>query len=111
MIIKEFPYQGVITRKTSTEDEVGDTVTENIEIYNGDMDYTLLTPESGQTAQTAIYTISMPLTKDTEGKYIIPKKDDIIVLNEYGTNITFMVQNYMVSQLGGITITASRGQW
>ena len=53
----------------------------------------------------------MPLTKDTEGKYIIPKKDDIIVLNEYGTNITFIVQNYMVSQLGGITIRASRGQW
>ena len=111
MTIDPYPYQGIITRSTTTVNDVGDTTTENLEVYNGKMDYTLLSAESGQTAQTAIYTVCIPLTKDASNNYKIPKKDDKIILNEYGTNITFIVQNYMVSQLGGITISASRGQW
>ena len=87
MTIDPYPYQGIITRSTTTVNDVGDTTTENLEVYNGKMDYTLLSAESGQTAQTAIYTVCIPLTKDASNNYKIPKKDDKIIRKRFRKNI------------------------
>lgn len=111
MIIQEFPFSGIITRKVSIEEDNGDTTETTTEIYNGKLDSTMNTAEVGSVAQTSNYIVSMPLTKDTNGAYIKPHKDDVITVNEYGDVYKLVVNNSIVSQLGGITVYASRGEW
>ncbi len=98
MIINEYPFICVMTHNS-------------VQIYNGKVDVSLLAPENGSTAQTSDYVVSMPLTKDADGNNIIPTKNDEIVVDMYGDTLTLVVNNYIVSQLGGITIYTSRGVW
>ncbi|MFA6875609.1 MAG: hypothetical protein WCQ87_03110 [Parabacteroides sp.] len=92
-------------------DDNGDTQTTSQTIYSGMMDESMNTPEVGETAQTSNYIVTIPLTIDAGGKYIIPKKDDKIMVVTYDEVIPLVVENGTVSQLGGITINASRGDW
>ncbi|MFA6728467.1 MAG: hypothetical protein WCS17_09685 [Prevotella sp.] len=110
MIIQEFPYSGVITRKKSVTSDNGDTSDVITEIYNGIMDITVNTAEVGSVAQTSNYIVSTPL-KDSNGNYITPKKNDNIAVYVYGDTFMLSVNNCIPSQIGGITIYASRGVW
>ena len=107
-MILEYPFNGVITRMETTMFPNGDTEETQIEIYNGSIDVALSTPEIGTLAQTSNYIVSMPLIA-TDSGYIIPKKDDRILVNMYGDIFSLSVNNIIVSQLGGITVYASRG--
>jgi hypothetical protein len=102
-MIEEFPYKGKIER--ITESGFGDDTTSII--YDGVMDCTLVTDESGKVAQTADYIVSIPLVKDSNGNYIFPKKEDTIVIMEFGVERSLKVSNYMPSQVGGVTIYCS----
>ena len=53
----------------------------------------------------------MPLVIDSNNKYVFSKKNDEIIVSTYDDSFTLTVNNYMSSQLGGITIYASRGDW
>ena len=110
MIIKEFPYSGIITRKVSVEEDNGDTTETINEVYNGMMDATMNTAEVGNVAQTSDYVISIPL-KDINGNSVIIRKNDIISINMNGDSFTLSINNYIPSQVGGISIYASRGDW
>ena len=107
-MILEYPFNGVITRTETTMFPNGDIEETQIEIYNGSIDVALSAPEVGTLAQTSNYIVSMPLTA-TGNSYIIPKKDDRILVNMYGDIFSLSVNNIIVSQLGGITVYASRG--
>lgn len=106
--ILEYPYTGTITRVVAGQGREDDT--EYI-IYNGVMDEHLVTAEEGRTLQTASYIISIPLTKDDAGIWIIPLKGDKIALVRYGQERTLTVDNAEPSQLGGVSIYASRNEW
>ena len=75
------------------------------------MDEHMQTDEEGNTMQTSNYIISIPLTKDNNGLYIIPRKGDKIALEQYGTSFTLTIDNVEPSQLGGISIYAARNSW
>ena len=107
MIYEEFPYTGVITRNTAEEEPNGDITSTLSEIYNGIMDYSLNTAVAGLAPQTADYIVSMPLTKDANGNYIIPRKGDKVKITAYGEVLEFTVVNKIPSQVGGITIYVS----
>ena len=109
MDYSEFPYSGVITRTTITEEANGDTSSATSEIYNGVMDYSLNTAVVGLSPQTADYIVSMPLTQDAGGKYIMPRKGDTVTLSAYGDFLSFTVVNKIPSQVGGITVYVSSG--
>lgn len=112
MNIEEYPFSGEISRTVVVKDEVtDDTDEQQIVIYSGNMDCSMNTAEVGSVAQTSDYVVSMPLTKGSDGKYILPKKNDSISVSTYDESFTLTVNNYMPSQLGGITIYASRGDW
>ena len=96
-MIEEFPYKGKIER--ITESGFGDDTTSII--YDGVMDCTLVTDES------ADYIVSIPLVKDSNGNYIFPKKEDTIVIMEFGVERSLKISNYMPSQVGGVTIYCS----
>ena len=106
--ILEYPYTGVISR---TVEGHGDDDDDTVEIYNGVMDETMMTDDEGRVLQTASYVISIPLTKDTDGNYIIPVKGDKIELSRYGQTIMFDVDNAEPSQLGGVSVYATRKNW
>ena len=106
--IQEYPYQGTITRIVQGR---GDDDDQEVLLYSGVMDEHLMTAEEGRALQTSSYIISIPLTKDTNGQYIVPRKGDVISLNWYGETLTFDVENAEPSQLGGISIYASRRSW
>lgn len=106
--IEEYPYTGVITRTTAGKGD-GDDITTTL--YSGKMDLTLQTDSQGRVLQTAGYIVSIPLTKDNGGKYIIPHKSDKILLTRYGETLMFTVDNAEPSQLGGISIYVTRNQW
>ena len=105
--INEFPYTGRIIRVTEGEGMGDDTKTV---IYEGAMDEHMVTKEEGDTMQTASYIVSIPLTKDENDKYIIPFKGDIVVVDVYGVSITMIVDNSDPSQLGGVSIHATRDE-
>lgn len=105
--ISEFPYTGRIYRVTEGEGMADDTKTV---IYEGAMDEHMVTKEEGETMQTASYIISIPLTKDDNDRYIIPLKGDIIEVEVYGFALTFVVDNSDPSQLGGVSIHATRNE-
>jgi hypothetical protein len=109
MNYSEFPYSGVITRTTTIEEDNGDVNVTTSEIYNGVMDYSLNTAVVGLSPQTADYVVSMPLTKNVSGNYIMPRKGDKITISVYGDLLSFTVVNKIPSQVGGITVYASSG--
>lgn len=106
--ILEYPYQGTITHII---DGTGDEDDTEVTLYDGVMDETMQTDDEGRVLQTASYIISIPLTKDDEDAYIIPKKGDRISLERYGETIQFVVDNAEPSQLQGISIYATRKVW
>lgn len=106
--ILEYPYSGVITR---TVEGVGRESDKEITIYEGVMDEHLVTSEEGRTLQTASYIISIPLTKDKDNNWIVPRKGDKIVVNRFGESFDLTVDNAEPSQLGGVSIYAARNSW
>jgi hypothetical protein len=106
--ILEYPYNGTITRTKAGKGMQSDEV---ITIYEGIMDEHMVKDEEGRVLQTSSYIISIPLTKDNNDTYIIPKKGDKISINQYGTRFTLIVDNADPSQLGGVSIYATRNSW
>jgi hypothetical protein len=106
--ISEYPYMGVVRRNVEgqgDEDDVG------VVIYEGVMDEYMTTDNEGNTLQTASYVISMPLTKDDKGNYIVPRKGDEISLVRFGETLEFVVDNAEPSQLGGVSVYSTRKAW
>ena len=106
--ILEYPYVGTIMRVIQG---AGDDDDSEVTLYEGVMDEHMMTAEEGRTLQTSNYIISIPLTQDELGNYIVPRKGDRIVLTRYGEEIRFDVENAEPSQLGGVSIYASRNSW
>ena len=106
--ILEYPYEGTITRTIAGKGMQPDTV---ISVYEGVMDEHMATDEQGNVMQTASYIISIPLTKDNEDNWIVPRKGDKISLTRYGDTFYLTVDNADPSQLGGISIYATRSSW
>lgn len=104
----EYPYHGLITRTTVSDG--GDVLAENI-IYDGEIDYEMPSAEIGNIAQTSDYVVYMPLIMDSNDAYVLPKKNDKIVIHALGDVFTVVVNNYVPSQMGVVTIYASRGEW
>lgn len=106
--ILEYPYTGVITRLVEGSGRQQDT---QMTIYEGVMDEHQVTDEEGRVLQTASYVISIPLTKTIDDNWAIPRKGDKIALTRYGETFTLTVDNAEPSQLGGVSIYASRNSW
>ena len=106
--IMEYPYTGTITRVIQGKGSKPDT--EEI-LYDGVMDEHMVTDEEGRSLQTASYVISIPLTKDENNQWIVPRKGDIIQLTRYGETFKLTVNNADPSQLGGVSIYCSRNSW
>ncbi len=106
--IMEYPYTGTITRVIQGKGSKPDT--EEI-LYDGVMDEHMVTDEEGRSLQTASYIISIPLTKDENNQWIVPRKSDIIQITRYGETFKLTVDNADPSQLGGVSIYCSRNSW
>ena len=106
--ILEYPYTGIINRVTTGAGIEPDTVSE---MYDGVMDCHMVTDEEGRTLQTSSYIISIPLVKNVSDNWIVPCKGDKIELTMYGQILTFVVDNATPSQLGGVSIYATRQSW
>ena len=119
--ILEYPYTGFIERTIESApttpvggDEDDEPISDDedvVVVYEGMMDEHMVTDDEGHTMQTASYIISIPLTKDDDGNYIIPRKGDRITLNRYGEVLKFSVDNAEPSQLGGVSIYTTRKIW
>ena len=107
-VISEYPYEGKITRTIAGKGMQPDTT---ITVYDGVMDEHMATDEEGRVMQTSSYVISIPLTKDEGDKWIVPRKGDKISLTRYGETFNLTVDNADPSQLGGISIYATRSSW
>lgn len=105
-LISEYPYYGSIKRIVE-----GQHTDLEVTIYEGAMDEHMATDEEGSTMQTSGYIISIPLTKDENGVWIVPRKGDEITISRYGETFTLMVDNSEPSQLGGVSIHATRNSW
>lgn len=109
--ILEYPYCGQIYHVVDGMGRESDTETL---LYEGVMDEHQVTDEEGSTMQTASYIISVPW-KDyctcCGGGVTLPKKGDRIVLLRYGEEFELRVDNAEPSQVGGISIYASRADW
>ena len=75
------------------------------------MDEHMQRDEEGRSLQSAGYVICMPLTKDDEGNYIVPRKGDFVYINRLGEDMNFIIDNVEPSQLGGISLYATRQDW
>lgn len=106
--IQEYPYTGTITRVIAGKGMQKDT---ELVVYEGVMDEHMITAEEGRTLQTSSYIISTPLTKDEDGNWIVPRKGDKISLTRYGETFALTVDNADPSQLGGVSIYATRNSW
>lgn len=106
--ILEYPYKGQITRVV---EGTGREPDQEVLVYDGVMDEHMVTDEEGRTMQTSSYVFSIPLTQDDEGNYIIPRKGDKISVEVYGYTFTAVVDNADPSQLGGVSIYATRNSW
>lgn len=106
--ISEYPYKGVITRVIEGS---GDEEDSTEIIYDGVMDEHMTTDDEGRLMQTSSYIISIPLIKDLDARYIVPRKGDRITLERYGERIEFTVDNAEPSQLGGVSIYSTRKNW
>ena len=106
--IDEYPYEGTITRIVEGD---GRSEDETIIVYQGKMDEHMVTDEEGRSMQTSSYIISIPLVQDEMGNWCIPRKGDNIELIRYGETIEFNVDNAEPSQIGGVSVYASRNSW
>ena len=106
--ILEYPYQGTITRLIEGQGDEEDT---EVTLYEGVMDEHMVTDDEGRVLQTSSYIISIPLTKDDNGNYIIPRSGDNISLLRYGESLQFTVDNAEPSQIGGVSIYVTRKVW
>lgn len=106
--ILEYPYQGTITRIIEGHGDEDDT---EVTLYEGVMDEHMVTDNEGRVLQTSSYIVSIPLVKDENESYIIPKKGDKITLERYGETIQFVVENSEPSQLLGVSIYVTRKVW
>lgn len=106
--IMEYPYAGTITRVIKGKGSKPDS--EEI-LYDGVMDEHMVTDEEGRSLQTASYIVSIPLTKDENNQWIVPRKGDIIQLSRYGETFKLTVDNADPSQLGGVSIYCTRNSW
>lgn len=106
--IAEYPYTGTIKRVYQGKGKEKDT---EVLLYEGAMDEHMVTDEEGRMLQTASYIISIPLTQDNKGNWIMPRKGDKVSVTRYGETFTLTVDNAEPSQLGGISIYASRNSW
>lgn len=106
--ILEYPYTGTITRVIAGKGMQKDQV---LTIYEGVMDEHMLTDEEGRTMQTSSYIISIPLTKDEDDNWIVPRKGDKISITRYGETFSLTVDNADPSQIGGVSIYAARNSW
>lgn len=106
--ILEYPYEGTITRIVESE---GREIDVEITVYEGVMDEHMVTDEEGRTMQTSSYIVSIPLTKDNEGNWIVPRKGDLISITRYGETFQLTVDNAEPSQIGGVSIYAARNSW
>lgn len=106
--ILEYPYFGTVKRVVAGVGREKDTETV---IYEGPMDEHMVTEEEGRTLQAASYIISMPLTQDSNEEWIVPRKGDKISITRYGETFDLTVDNSEPSQLGGISVYASRISW
>lgn len=106
--ILEYPYNGTITR---TIEGSGRDADKEIVIYSGMMDEHMVTDEEGRTMQTSSYIISIPLTKNKDGNWVVPLKGDKISITRYGETFTLTVDNADPSQIGGVSIHAARNSW
>ena len=106
--ILEYPYTGTITRIIEGSGREDDTT---VTVYEGVMDEHMVTDEEGRTLQTSSYIVSIPLTKDEDGNWRIPRKGDRISLVRYGETLSLTVDNAEPSQLGGVSIYSSRNSW
>lgn len=104
--ILEYSYQGTIKRIVEGENEDYEVL-----VYEGVMDEHMVSDEEGRTLQTASYIISIPLTKDENGDWIVPRKGDKISLTRYGETFDLIVDNADPSQIGGVSIYAARNTW
>lgn len=104
--ILEYPYQGTIKRIVEGENEDYEVL-----VYEGVMDEHMVSDEEGRTLQTASYIISIPLTKNENGDWIVPRKGDKISLTRYGETFDLIVDNADPSQIGGVSIYAARNTW
>lgn len=116
--ILEYPYYGTITRVIAGTGRNPDI---EMLVYEGVMDEHMVTDEEGNTMQTSSYIISIPLTRkakdesdesdDEGGEWIVPLKGDKISITRYGETFTLTVDNADPSQIGGVSIYASRNSW
>lgn len=106
--ILEYPYQGTITRVIEGQGDEEDT---EVTLYEGVMDEHMVTDNEGRVLQTSSYIVSIPLVKDENESYIIPKKGDKVSLTRYGEELMFVVDNSEPSQLLGVSIYATRKVW
>lgn len=106
--ILEYPYSAVITHIIRGR---GTTKDQRVVIYEGVADEHMVTDEEGRTLQTASYIVSIPLTKDGTGAWIVPHKGDEVAITRYGETFTLTVDNAEPSQIGGVSIYASRNSW
>ena len=106
--ILEYPYTGVITRTVEGKGSEEDT---DVVLYEGVMDETMNNDGQGRALQTSTHVISIPLTQDDNGNYIIPNKGDKIELLRYGQTIRFVVEIAEPSQLHGVSIYSTRKDW
>jgi len=112
--ILEYPYTGTIKRVIQGKGSKPDT--EEL-LYEGVMDEHMVTDEEGKTLQTSSYIISIPLTKTVptvegeEPQWIVPRKGDKITITRYGETFKLTVDNAEPSQLGGVSIYATRNSW
>lgn len=106
--ILEYPYRGTITR---TIEGVGREPDSSVLIYDGIMDEHIMIDDEGRTMQTASYVISIPLIKNNDGDWIVPCKGDKIVISRYGETFNLTVDNAEPSQLGGVSVYATRNSW
>ena len=106
--ILEYPYSGHIYRLIQG---VGDNEDTFDEIYDGVMDETMQRDVDGKLLQTSSYIVSIPLTQNDFGEYIIPEKGDMIEVERYGQILQLEVDNAEPSQLGGVSIYCTRKNW
>lgn len=106
--ILEYPYTGTITRIIEGSGREPDEI---ITVYEGVMDEHMVTDEEGRVMQTSSYIISIPLTNDDDGIWRVPRKGDKIEIIRYGETFNLTVDNSEPSQLGGVSIYASRNSW
>lgn len=106
--ILEYPYTGTITRIVQGSGMEEDTTQV---VYEGVMDEHMRTSEEGNVLQTSSYIISIPLTKDANDCYIIPKKGDKIQITTFCETFMLTVDNAEPSQLGGVSVYSTRNSW